>query len=155
VSPSPAPAAPAPPADANATPATAGDPPADATPAPTTTTEHTSPAAGAFDGSTSQRGGRLALTVDGARVGAITIGFALRCGRTTRSNLHATAAAAAPLTSAHGVWSFSAAFTDRRGWRYSIHGRFSSATRVAGTLSITSRNRACTAHAIRWSARAS
>ena len=49
--------------------------------------------------------------------------------------------------------SFSDAFTDQRGWRYTLPGSFSSPTRVAGTLSVRTRNGACTAHAVRWTAR--
>jgi trypsin len=113
------------------------------------------PGAGAFAGATTQRGGRLALTVQSALVRAIRISFALRCGRTTRAHLREIASTAVPLTLARRAWRFTDAFTDRRGWRYTIDGRFSSATRAAGTLTVTTRNGACSVRDVHWSARAS
>ena len=125
--------------------ASAADPTAQAAPPP---------AAGAFAGATAQRGGRVSLTVRGAHIRAIRISFALRCGRATRTHLREVASTKVRVTPDGRAWAFSDSFTDHRGWRYAIHGSFSSPTRAAGTLTVSTHNGACSARGVRWSVRA-
>jgi len=121
--------------------------------APTPPAAH-APAAGAFAGATAQRGGRVSLTVLGTHIRVIRISFALRCGRATRAHLREVASTEVRVTAAHRAWAFSDSFTDHRGWRYAIHGSFSSPTRAAGTLTVSTHNGACSARGVRWSVRA-
>jgi secreted trypsin-like serine protease len=114
-----------------------------------------SPGSGGFAGATAQRGGRLALTVGGGHVSAFRISFALHCGRASRTHLREVVRTRAPVILANGAWSFTDGFRDARDWRYTIHGTFTSPTRAAGTLSVRTRNGACSARDVRWSARAS
>ncbi len=113
------------------------------------------PAAGTFAGATAQRGGRVSLTVLGAQISAIGISFALRCGhRHARAHLREVSSTKVRVTPADRAWAFSDSFTDQRGWRYAIRGSFSSPTRAAGTLTVSTHNGACSARGVRWSARA-
>ena len=112
------------------------------------------PAAPAEPGATAQRGGRVSLTVLGAHISAIRISFALRCGRVTRAHLREVSSTRVRVTPADRAWAFSDSFTDDRGWRYAIHGSFSSPTRAAGTLTVSTHNGACSARGVHWSVRA-
>ena len=110
------------------------------------------PAAGAYAGATAQRDGRVVLTVRNARIRAIRIIFQLRCGHATRAPLREFASTTVHVIRARGGWAFSDSFTDQRGWRYGIQGSFSSPTRAAGTLTVSTHNGACSARHVRWSA---
>ena len=130
-----------------------------APPAAATTTPHPAappaPDSGVFAGRTAQAGGRVSLSVDGARLRSIAIDFTLRCGQRSRPHLHAVSTRAVAVSLARGAWKFTAAFSDGRGWRYRVGGSFSSPTQAAGTISVRTRDGACTARAIRWTARSS
>jgi hypothetical protein len=153
----PAPPAPAP------TPALASTPgPTASSPAPSglrSPSAHrassTQPQSGAFSGQTAQQGGRLQLTIDGTRVKQLAATFTLHCGGAVKRSIHAHERIAVAVKLRGNAWSFVSAFTDRRGWRYQIHGAFRSPTRASGTLTVTTRNGACRARGVRWSATAS
>ena len=130
-------------------------PTAAATPASAQRSTPAPPAAGVFAGATAQHGGRVALTVLDAHVGAIRISFALHCGRATRAHLREFANTNVPVTLDDRTWSFIDTFGDNRGWRYTIRGSFSSPTHAAGTLTARTRNGTCSARDVHWNARAS
>ena len=115
----------------------------------------TRPQSGAFSGHTAQQGGRLQLTIDGARIKTLAATFTLHCGGAAKRPIHARERIAVAVKLKGSAWSFAAAFRDRRGWRYQIHGAFRSSTRASGTLSVTTRNGACRASGVRWNATAS
>jgi secreted trypsin-like serine protease len=140
---------------ATATPTTPSPAPSIAASASSKRSTPAAPGASDFSGKTAQRGGRVALTVDDLRISAIRISFALHCGRTTRRHLRVIVNANVAVTLANRAWRFSDAFTDRRGWRYTVRGSFSSPTRAAGMLTVKTPDRGCIARDVRWNMRAS
>jgi hypothetical protein len=113
------------------------------------------PQSGAFSGETAQQGGRLQLTIDGARIKALAATFTLQCRGPAKRQVHARERRALTVKLKGAAQSFLASFKDRRGWRYQIHGAFRSPTRASGTLTVTTRNGACRARGVRWTATAS
>jgi len=118
------PSPPSPPASSASSAAAGSTPPASPT-APTLAAHRTSsllPRSGAFSGQTGQRGGRLRLTIEGARIRGLAATFTLRCRGAARRRVHASEHTAISVKLKGNTWTFSSVFTDRRGWRYAISG---------------------------------
>jgi Trypsin len=147
----PPPPPPPPPSPPPATAAAPAVPPASsvtATPAP--------PRAGHYGGRSSQRSGRLALTLTSAGVTRLRLEFRLRCRSSRRGPFIATAALTgrpSPLSYTNGAWGFTTSFEDAHHQRFSLAGAFRTATTAHGTLVVSGRGGRCGSGRVGWSAR--
>jgi secreted trypsin-like serine protease len=115
------------------------------------------PTAGKYLGTTGQRDGHVYATVGTTGVTRVNVRFRLRCGRQARGPLTSTELFTEPamLTLVGSLWHFAAAYRDPDGRRYTLSGAFPAAgvrAPATGTLTVTTRNGACSSGSLRWSA---
>lgn len=135
------------------TPAASVAPSAPASPVPTVV----APAAGRYTGSSSQRYGEVHVTLGAAGVTRLNLLFTMHCtrGRLLRGPFTETARwprHPLPLTAAADGSHFSVRYLDPQGNRYAVAGTLVGPGSASGTLTVTSRNHACTTGPVRWSA---
>jgi secreted trypsin-like serine protease len=130
--------------------------PAPTAPGATTTasaaTTPAQPQQGSYVGRSSQRSGHLDLTVTPSGVAQLKLEFNLHCPQERRGPLVATDAAPLALTHGDGSWNFSTAFSNARGWRYSITGSLSAFGTASGSLTVATRNEVCRSGVVDWTA---
>ena len=131
-----------------------------ATSATTTPAAPTTPAAaeqGRYTGSSSQRRGHVNVVLGPTGITRLNLEFNLHCtrGKRLRGPLTETASWASDpiaLVAAQGSWTFSRTYRDTAGDVYTLAGALASPGSASGTLSVATRNHACTTGVIRWNA---
>jgi secreted trypsin-like serine protease len=140
-------------------PVSAKAPPTAATssPAPQTHAVPAQAAPGRYAGPSGQRLGHVKLTVSTNAITRVGLKFDLRCSRGkhlrgpyTRTSVDTTDPIR--LVAANGVWTFTARYDDTAGDHYSLTGTFPTASSATGTLSIVTRNHACSTGLVHWAA---